>query len=192
LLILDLRAPGVTVRPIPTIDGEQLNQIALDGVLVPEAHRVGPEDGAWPLIGEALAVERHVQFPPKRLRRDLEDLAAALRVRELHRDPVAQKRLTELAVDVLEAEVLAHAVLDAMVKGRESTAIAAENKLAHTEVAQRIARTALDLIGPEALLQGSMLAQRFCQSMWETIGGGTSEIMRSVIAREELGLIASR
>jgi alkylation response protein AidB-like acyl-CoA dehydrogenase len=58
----------------------------------------------------------------------------------------------------------------------------------HTLACQRIARTALDLGGPEALVQGARLELLWRQSLWETIGGGTSEVMRGVIAKQGLGL----
>lgn len=188
LLILDLRAKGVTVRPLPTIDGEQLNQIELDAVEVPVDQRVGPENGAWPLIAQALAVERHVQFPPGRLRRDLEELVAWLEARGTLADAVAEERIADLGVDVLEAEALAEAVVEATCQERDSTFAAAANKLTHTEVAQRIARAALDFGGREALVEGAMPQHLWRQSTWETIGGGTNEIMRSVVARQ-LGLL---
>ena len=53
---------------------------------------------------------------------------------------------------------------------------------------EEIARTALDLGGPEALVEGSRVELLWRQSLWETIGGGTSEVMRSVVSRQGLGL----
>jgi alkylation response protein AidB-like acyl-CoA dehydrogenase len=188
LLILDLRAPGVTVRPLPMLDGEALNEVFLDGVEVPVERRIGAEDGAWPLVNEALAVERHVQFPPGRVRRDLEELCAWLRAHDRHHDPVCRDRVADLAVRVREVELLGLAVLDSVVAGRHDVALAAENKLAGTEACQAIARAALDVGGPEALVGGSALEFLWRQSTWETVGGGTSEIMRGLIARHALGL----
>ncbi len=92
LFIIDLHEPGVCVEPLPLLDGEQLNAIRLDGVRVPLARRIGPENGAWKIIGEALADERHVQFPPGRLRRDLEEVVAFLRASGRGADPVVQPR----------------------------------------------------------------------------------------------------
>jgi alkylation response protein AidB-like acyl-CoA dehydrogenase len=188
LLLLDLHAPGVAVGPLPTLEGEQLNEIHLDGVEVPENQRVGPENGAWKIMAEALADERHVQFPPKRLRRDLEDVIAWLRGRGLAGDPVVRRTLAELAVEVLECEVHGLRVLDAVAKGRAGAVEAAANKVAHTVVCQKIARAALDLGGPAALVQDSLVAFLWLQSTWETIGGGTSEVMRGIVARQGLGL----
>ncbi len=188
LLVVDLRAPGVRVRPLPTLDDEQLNAVHLDGVEVPVSDRVGPEHGAWKLMAEALADERHVQFPPKRLRRDLEDLVACLREAGLEGDPVVRRTLADLGVEVLECEMHALRVVDAMRRGRSGAVEAAANKVAHTVVCQRIARAALDLVGSEALVRGATVEFLWRQSLWETIGGGTSEVMRGVVARQGLGL----
>jgi hypothetical protein len=192
LLIVDLKAPGVRVGPLPTLDGDQLNEIHLQDVEVPVDQRIGPENGAWKIMAEALADERHIQFPPGRVRRDLEEVIAWVRSVGLERDPVVQHTLVDLAVAVREVEVFALRVLDAMQKGRPAAVEAAENKVVHTEVCQRIARAALDFGAPEALLHGSRVEQLWRQSMWETIGGGTSEIMRGVIARQGLGLAGRR
>jgi alkylation response protein AidB-like acyl-CoA dehydrogenase len=192
LLIADLRAPGVTVTPLPTLDGEALNAVAFDGARVPVDRRIGPEGGAWRLMAEALADERHVQFPPRRLRRDLEEVAAWLAARGRHRSETARRRLARLAVEVMEVELLALRIVEAMEKGRESGALAAANKVAHTECAQRIAEAGLELGGPEALAADGPIEFLWRQSLWETIGGGTSEVMRGVVARQGLGLGGGR
>lgn len=188
LFIVDLRAPGVTIEPLPLLDGEQLNAIRLDGVRVPASRRIGPEGGAWTILGEALADERHVQFPPGRLRRDLDEIAALACERGLARDAVARRTLADLVVRVAEAEAHALRVLDAMLHGRSATAAAAANKVAHTDAAQAIARAALELFGAEGFVAGAPPEFLWRQSLWESIGGGTSEIMRGVVAKSRLGL----
>ncbi|MEE9608973.1 MAG: acyl-CoA dehydrogenase family protein [Myxococcota bacterium] len=188
LLIVDLRAPGVSVGPLPTLDGDQLNEVHLDAVEVPVEQRVGPENGAWRIMAEALADERHIQFPPKRVVRDLEEVIGWVRARGLDRDPVVRHALSELAVEALEVEMYALRVLDAMQRGLPAVVEAAANKVVHTLACQHIARAALDLGGPEALVQDARLELLWRQSMWETIGGGTSEVMRGVVARQGLGL----
>lgn len=189
LLIVDLDAPGVEVRPLPTLDGEQLHAVHLGGVRVPAERRVGPEGGAWKLMSAALADERHVQFPPRRLRRDLEEVAAWLSRPGAGGAPArARHALAELAAEVREAEVLALQVAEAAERGRDAAVLAAANKLAHTETAQHIARVALDLGGAAALAADAPVEFLWRQSLWETIGGGTSEVMRGVVARAGLGL----
>lgn len=188
LLIVDLQAPGVTVSPLPTIDGHQLNEIHLEGVEVPVAQRVGPEGGAWKIMSEALADERHIQFPPKRLRRDLEEIVAWVREMGLAEDPIVRRALADLATQLREAEIHSLRVLDAMQKGLSSGVEAAANKVAQSLVCQNIARAALEFGGPQALVEGTEVEHLWRQTMWETIGGGTSEIMLSVVARQCLGL----
>lgn len=188
LLIVDKQSPGVTVRPLPTLDGDQLNEVFFDAVEVPVAQRIGPEDGAWSLMSEALADERHIQFPPKRVQRDLEEVLAWAREQGLADDPLARQRFADLAVQALEVEMHALRVLDAMQRGRSGAVEAAANKVVHTLACQNVARAALDLGGPEALVHGSRVELLWRQSLWETIGGGTSEVMRGVVARHGLGL----
>lgn len=192
LLIVDKASPGVTVRGLPTLDGDQLNEVHFDEVVVPADQRIGPENGAWTIMGEALADERHIQFPPRRVRRDLEEVLAWAREHGVAADPLARRAFADLAVQVREVEAHALRVLDAMQRGRPGAVEAAANKVIHTTVCQNIARTALELGGPEALLHGSRVELLWRQSLWETIGGGTSEVMRGVVARQGLGLGSRR
>lgn len=188
LLIVERTAPGVDVRPIPTLDGDQLYEVHFEDALVPAAQRIGPENGAWAILAAALADERHVQFPPGRVRRDLEEVIAFAQGRGLAEDPLTRRTLADLAVRAAEVEMHALRVLDAMQRGRDAAALAAANKVAHTVACQEIARAALDFGGPEALVHGSRVELLWRQSLWETIGGGTSEVMRGVVARQGLGL----
>jgi alkylation response protein AidB-like acyl-CoA dehydrogenase len=188
LFIVDLRARGVTVRPLPIIDGDQLNEIFLDGVEVSIEQRVGPENGAWAIMAEALADERHIQFPPGRIRRDLEEIAEWLRAHRRANDPICRRRLAELAVEADEVEVHALQVLDTMLKGRSAVVAAATSKIAHTLACQNIAMAAMEFGAPAALIIGERPELLWRISLWETIGGGTTEVMRGVIARQGLGL----
>jgi alkylation response protein AidB-like acyl-CoA dehydrogenase len=192
LLIVDLDAPGVTLGPLPTLDGDQLNEIRLEAVVVGPERRVGPENGAWKIMAEALADERHIQFPPGRVQRDLGEIVAWARARGLDGDPTVRRTLAELFVEALEVEVHALRVLDAMQKGRPAAVEAAASKIAHTLACQKIARTAFEWGGPEPLCQDSPVQILWLQSLWETIGGGTSEIMRGIVARQRLGLASRR
>ncbi len=192
LLIVDRRSPGISISPIPSLDGERFNEVRFDGVRVPAENRVGPENGAWSLMVESLATERHVQFSPGRVERDFEELRGWLRGSGLDADPVVRARLADLAIEVAEVRVLSLVLLEAVEHGRPAVVEAACNKLAGSELAQRIARFAADTGAPESLVQGSVVEFLWRQSLSETIGGGTSEIMRGVIARTGLGLGAKR
>lgn len=192
LLIVDLAAEGVRVRPLPTMDGDQLNEVFLDEVAVSAEARVGPEDGAWKIMAEALADERHIQFPPKRVTRDLEEVIEWARARGLDADLHVRRTLADLGVETFEVEMHALRVLDALLRGQSGAAEAAASKVVHTTVCQNIARAAMEFGGPEALVEGGRPQLLWRQSMWETIGGGTSEVMRGVVAKQALGLAARR
>jgi alkylation response protein AidB-like acyl-CoA dehydrogenase len=139
-------------------------------------------------MSEALADERHIQFPPKRVRRDLEEIVAWVREIGLAEDVLVRRTLAELATQVREAEMHSLLVLHAMQKGQSGAVEAAANKVAQSVVCQNIARSALEFGGPHALVKGTRVEHLWRQTMWETIGGGTSEIMLSVVARQSLGL----
>jgi alkylation response protein AidB-like acyl-CoA dehydrogenase len=188
LLIVDLHAPGVTLGPLPTLDGDQLNEVHLDGVEVPVDQCVGPEDGAWKIMSAALADERHIQFPPKRVLRDLEEVVEWVRAQGLESDPGIRRRLSELAAEALEVEMHALRVLDAMKRGLPGVVEAAASKVASSLACQHVARAAFDFGCPEAVVDAARVNLLYRQSMWETIGGGTSEVMRGIVAKHALGL----
>ena len=188
LFIVDRVSPGLTLTPLPTLDGDALYACRFEEVEVPVDRRVGPEHGAWQLMGDALADERHIQFPAGRLKRDLLEVEGFLRETGRERDPLVQRGLAELAVAVLEAEALALRVVELTQAGRSAVVEAAANKVFHTELCQEIAARAFEWGGPESLVRGARVQLLWLQSLWETIGGGTSEVMRGVIARQGLGL----
>ena len=188
VLIVPLDSPGVHVSPIPTLDGGRLNEVRFDGVRVPAADRVGAENEGWQVVSSALAVERHVQFPPKQLRRELQDLVDWTESAGLADEPLVRRRLSELAVRVAEVEALALALLGEVTSGQPSAVPAAHHKLAGTLLAQDIARAATEFDSPEALVSGTDVEFMWRQAVLETIGGGTSEVMRGLIVRQEFGL----
>ena len=192
LLVVDRRSPGIEIRPIAALDGERFNEVRFEGVRVPAENLIGAENDAWPMMIESLATERHVQFCPKRVRRDFEDLLSWAESTGVRDDPVARSRIATLSVRVAETEALSWAMIEALVAGRPIVVEAAMNKLAGSEVCQQVARTALDLGVIEALVVGTRFEFLWRQSICETIGGGTSEILRGVVARIELGLGARR
>src|SRR5262249_61744228 len=107
LFIVDRTSPGLELTPLPTLDGDALYACRFEAVEVPVERRVGPEHGAWRLMAEALADERHIQFPAGRLKRDLLEVEAFLSGAGRLEEPRGRRGLAELAVAVVEAEVLA-------------------------------------------------------------------------------------
>ena len=191
ILIVDLRSPGITISPIPLMDGGRLNEIHLDEVVVPAFNRIGEENEGWAIIARSLAVERHVQFSPKRLVRDLEDLRSWVQTAGKENDPDVRARLRDLDTEVAKACALSLLVVDAVEHQRDAIVEAAANKLVSTVLCQQIARAAVDIGAPDAIALSSQMEFLWRQSILETLGGGTSEIMRGIIARNKYHLQAS-
>jgi alkylation response protein AidB-like acyl-CoA dehydrogenase len=192
LFIVDAKTPGVRIAPIRLMDGNEFTQITFDGVDISAERRIGPENGAWAMMGESLADERHVHFAPGRVRRDF---LIAQRFAETHGlagDPVVRARLADLLIEVGEAEVLSLRVLEAALAGAEVGWEAAAAKLAHTRTIQNIARAAMDFGCYDAALCDEGVEVLWRQTMTESIGGGTTEIMLGIVARRRLGLGAKR
>lgn len=192
ILVIDLRSPGVDVQPIPTIDGHRLNQVYLDEVVVPASDRVGPEGGAWSMIRAILAVERHLQLLPGRVRRDLEDLDARLKADGGPAGSLADSALDELWYRFRQVEASSIATVAAMTAGGTGVAEAARTRLLGGILAQDVARAGVELLGPEACVADDTFSFLWKQSFMETIAGGTSEMMLNILARQALGLPADR
>ena len=188
LIIVPTDAPGVRIRPIELMDGNEFTEIFLDDVRVPVDQRVGEENAAWRMMAGALADERHVHFGPGRVRSDFRIVTEFAARTGLDKRPEVRRTLADLAVEVLEAEAQALRLLQVAVNGGEAAVEAAANKVTHTRVLQSIARTAMAIGGPEGLLETSGIELLWRQTMTESIGGGTTQIMQGIIARQELGL----
>jgi alkylation response protein AidB-like acyl-CoA dehydrogenase len=188
LLIIDLSSPGITVRSIPTIDGHHVNQVLLDGVEVPGTARVGEEGQAWAIVREGLAAERHLQFMPGRVRRDLEDLVDLCRRSGRLDSSAVQQRLAELAAAVAAAEASAAANLAEAESGSISPVSAACTKLLGSTLAQDIAAAAYELCGAAALDASEVAELLWRQTRMETVAGGSTEMLLGIVARSALGL----
>ena len=204
-LIVDMHAPGVTWRPLVQISGRrEFNEVFLDDVRVPVANAVGPVNGGWPLIRAALAHERGTlwAFDFKiRLQNGSQALAdlyrrakqgAAGRGADLTtlREQVAQAHI--------ESEVFAAHTLRILPRlaGGDAGNDAALQKLFGSEIQQRACELAMQLEGPYAQLgigdargieQGEW-QERYLYSRSITISSGTSEVLRSLLAQQALGL----
>jgi len=188
LFVCPTDAAGITISPIPTMDGHRLNQVHFDDVCLPLEARIGAEHGAWRMIRAALAVERHLQLLPGRPRRDLEDLVSACDRLGILDDRAVSGRVAPLVTGVLEAESSALSTVRLLVAGADASLQAARSRLLGSRLVQDISRTAVELLGDEALVRGQIFELLWRQTIMETIAGGTSEILEGMIARQALGL----
>ena len=190
LFVCDLSLPGVEIRPIITISGHRLNEVFLDEVPVPASQRVGEENRAWRIMQTALGYERHLQFFPGRLWRDLDDLECLLADAGRLDDPAAQRVLAELTSQVAAIEAHSLGVVHLAGRGHNPVLEAARNKVIGGRLTQRIARAPFELGITASGLADSPFGFLWRQSISETIAGGTHEIMVRIVAQRELDLKA--
>ena len=201
LFLIPMVHPGFTIRPIWTIGDERTNEVFFDDVFVPDDHVVGQLNAGFTYIAEALDLERFAMMPVGPLEEKVKALVgwakSALRDGEpVKRDPVVRSRIARAVTELEVARMLQRRVISAALKDRVPTLEASQYKLYMNECGKRVANTALDLIGPEAVLRtgqhGAPLGGRFERSyrytVVDTIGGGTSEIQKNIIATRGLGL----
>ncbi len=204
VLLVDLRSPGVTVRPIRQITGEaDYNEVFFDDVRVPAENLVGGENNGWGIAMAAAGFERGTYFAPRivRLQAELEEfvrLAAATPFEggRAVDHPSVREHLARLVVDVhalrLNVQEILHQATSGTPPGAEGSAV----KLLWSETHQRLLDLAMDILGPHVQL-GPQEPAAPREGRWqrdylwtraETILAGTSEIMRNIIAERALGL----
>ena len=202
LFMLDMKTPGVTVRPIVNMAGRhEFNEVYFDDVRVPAANLVGEEDRGWYTLAVALDFERSGVGYSATARRMLETLTEYARETEhngqpLGKDPHVRRKLAQRYVETEVSRWLSYKVAWMQSKGLVPNAEASMSKMYGTELTQRVARTGMEILGMAGMLsQGSKWAplqgyiqQSFLSSTSATIAAGTSEIQRNIIAQRGLGL----
>jgi len=195
--LVPLDAPGVEIRPVHTVGGQRTNATFYSGVRVPDSARVGAVDGGWDVVRIAMVFERGTRNGNHRPGL-LERVVAG--DQGLLADPSAAEQLARLAVDDEVARLLTARAEWITRSGGLPGVEGSMAKLFTSEAAQRQHRALLDLLGPEAVLDqrapdaplGGEVEFAFRNSLVDTIYGGTSEIMREIIAAGRLGLPRSR
>ncbi|MBP1684874.1 MAG: acyl-CoA dehydrogenase [Deltaproteobacteria bacterium] len=202
LFLVPVDTPGISVQPMPTIGDEITNTVFFDNVYVSDEYRVGELNKGFQYISEALDLERFTMFTFAPIERRMEELCSYVASEErdgqpLREDPVVRQRMAQLVTEAEVARLLGlRFVAKSMKGGAPPTAEASEYKLFSTELSKRVANTALDLAGPgsqlrvhtpDAPMRGrAELTYRY--TVIDTIGGGTSEVQKNIIARRKLGL----
>jgi alkylation response protein AidB-like acyl-CoA dehydrogenase len=213
-IVAPLDTPGITVRPILLISGEhEVNEVFLDAVRIPAANRIGPENDGWTVAKYLLEFERSAAASAVGLLLALKVVVAIARReggddgRPLLQDAEFRRKITELEIEVKALGATERRLNSGHAVGESIGAAAASiEKLAATELGQRIEELALEALGAyalpdqrRALDEGAQeLAigpehafrptARYLNGRATTIAGGSSEIQRNIIARVALGL----
>ena len=197
LLMLDMKSPGVTVRPLINLgDQHSFNEVFFENVRVPVSQRVGEENRGWYHLAVALDFERSGIGAYSAGRRTVERLARLANEHPAlwkHRRAIRHE-LAERAIEVNVGTFLAYRVATMQARGLVPNHEASASKLFGSELNQRLQLTGMHLLGMAGQLRGASSrvghdqAQFFLRSAANTVEAGSSEIQRNIMATRGLGL----
>jgi hypothetical protein len=201
LFLLRLDSPGLTIHPVWTIGDERTNEVFFDDVFVSDDYVVGKVNHGWRYICEALDLERFAMMPIGFLEMKVAALTDWVRGarrdgRPLRLDPRARQTMAQIHAQLEVARMLQRRVISEALRDRVPTVESSMYKLYMNELGKRVANWALDLMGTEGLLKpavpdaplGGRFERSYRYTVTDTIGGGTSEVQKNIIARRGLGL----
>lgn len=191
-LMFDLRAPGVTVRPIGRLDGKPaFAELFLDEVFVPDEDVIGEPGQGWRIAMSAAGNERGLT-----LRSPGRFLAAADRLRDLWQtrgEPdSAAARVADAVVGARAYQLFTYAAAARFLDGESLGPESSLNKVFWSELDLVLHETALDLLGAEGELADTPWSEGYVFSLAGPIYAGTNEIQRDIIAERLLGLPKGR
>ncbi len=193
--LMDMEQEAVQIRPLRQITGEQeFNELFIDGARIPDANVLGGVGNGWKVALTTLMNERAglAFFLQVRMRQLLDRLIDEAAQRGLLDDPVLADRLGELH---LRAEVLrltAYRGLTAIEKYGQPGPEGSLTKWMWSETNQQLTQFAADLLGPSVLQAGSKWAYELLRARGNSIEGGTTEVLKNIVAERVLGLPRAR
>jgi alkylation response protein AidB-like acyl-CoA dehydrogenase len=193
--LMDMEQEAVQVRPLRQITGEsEFNELFIDGARIPDENVLGGVGNGWKVALTTLMNERSGLgfFLQVRLRQLLDRLFEEAAARGRLDDPVVADRLGELH---LKAEVLrltALRGLTAIEKYGQPGPEGSLTKWMWSETNQEMTQFAADLLGPSALVAGSPWAYELLRARGNSIEGGTTEVLKNIVAERVLGLPKAR
>jgi len=194
MLIVDLRSPGVEIRPLKQMTGAMdFGEVFFTDVRVPKTDVIGVEGGGWDVAMLLLSFERGASAMPQytAFRRELDDVIGL--ARDLGKDKNALLR-QRIASSVVELECLKYHslhILTQVEQGKELGAASSMTKLQWSETHQDIGELFADVAGIAHQITDDGLddlQRSFLWSRSETIWGGSSQVQRNIVAERVLGL----
>jgi len=196
--LVDMRAPGVTVQPLTNMaETHSFNEVFFDNVRVPKKDLLGELNRGWYVATTTLDFERSGIISAVGLQQLVDEIAEATRpFRRAGDGFTARHELAERAIEAHIAVLFSYRIASMQAKGLIPNQEASVTKLYASELAQRIAKTAIHLAGLHGQLgPGSAYAplmgrieRMYRIQVGATLAGGTSEIQRNIIAQRGLGL----
>jgi alkylation response protein AidB-like acyl-CoA dehydrogenase len=205
-LLIDMKSPGVTVRPIIMLDNEhEVNEVFFDNVEVPAENLIGEENKGWTYAKHLLSHERTNIADVNRAKRELERLKRIAKAEGVYEDRRFRDEIAKLEVDIVALEMLVLRVLSAEKSGKNPLDIAGLLKIKGSEIQQRYSELMMLAAGPYALpyiheameagWQGEYVGAAYCAPLASnyfnyrktTIYGGSNEVQRNIVAQTVLG-----
>jgi alkylation response protein AidB-like acyl-CoA dehydrogenase len=200
-LLVDMKTPGITVRPIVLLDqSREVNEVFFDDVRVPAEHLVHEENKGWTVAKYLLGYERmgtgNIAVCKRELAR-VKELAARAGLLD---DPRFGDRLTRVEVELMALEITNLRFLDQLRGSRPPGAEVSLLKIKGTEIQQTLTELMMQTAGPLAPIFRPVAADapfdaftaalfpRYCNVRKATIYAGSNEIQRNIIAKATLGL----
>jgi alkylation response protein AidB-like acyl-CoA dehydrogenase len=193
--LMDMEQDSIQVRPLRQITGEaEFNELFIEDAKVPDEHVLGGVGNGWKVALTTLMNERAglAFFLQVRLRQVLDEVVAEAAARGLMDDPVVADRLGELH---LKAEVLrltAYRGLTQVERYGQPGPEGSLTKWMWSETNQQLTQLAAELVGPEAVQAGTRWSYELLRARGNTIEGGTTEILKNIVAERVLGLPKAR
>jgi hypothetical protein len=195
-LLVPMDSPGITVRPIVTLDlHDEFCETFFDNVRVPAENLVGEVNKGWSMAKALLGFERIFIGSPKQSAYALARLKLLAERMGVADEPAFLERYTQLRLDLADLRTLHQSYVDIVRRGETLGADVSMLKVFQTELYQRMTDAMLDIAGEEGALLDPLGGNRdlhpsglYLQARPTTIYGGTNEIQRSIIAKNVLNL----
>ncbi len=198
---LDMRAPGVEVRPLINMAGQlEFNEVFMSQVRIPDLLRISPVGDGWGAAMTTLGAERHALSGTRKKKRKASDEIlggkpyAEVEAVAAAPSPIARQ---DLMGDYIAGQVLAMTSQRARARAAAGHAPGPEgsiSKIAKASSNQRLQETAMGLLGPAATAwepgdhEAAEWVEQFLRTRANSIEGGTSEIQRNIVGERVLGL----
>ena len=190
-LLIDMKSPGLTIRPLRQITGEaEFNELFIEEARIPDANVVGGVGNGWKVALTTLMNERAgLGFALQiRLRQLLDDLIARAAEQGMLEDALYADALAELHVRCESLRLMAWKGLTDAERYGQPGPEGSLVKWLWSDTNQRLTELAVEIIGPEALTAGTSWSYEFLRARGNTIEGGTTEVLKNIVAERVLGL----
>jgi alkylation response protein AidB-like acyl-CoA dehydrogenase len=193
-LVVDLKSPGITVRPILCLGGERTNEVFYDNVRVPKKKLVGDKNQGFYHAVTALGFERSI--PSGGLRWLLDRIIEFPRQPKLVQDPIVRHKLAAMAIDVEVASLIEYRIACLLDEGKMPPYEPALLKVILTESYHHMTNEGLQIMGLFGLVTedsawaslAKQLQQFYQRTVAGFIGGGTNDMLRSYVVTRGIGL----